>query len=65
MYIRLYVKIDVGFVFVFYLLYGEYMVGSICEYCTVVHIVTILLFILSFSGLGEEKADYYSVSNPY
>lgn len=54
----------VGLVFVFYLLYAEYSVGHICEYCTVVHIVTVLLFVLSFIRINK-KPNYYSTPNPY
>jgi uncharacterized membrane protein len=34
----------VGMGFVVYLIYAELTIGSICEYCTGVHIVTFLLF---------------------
>ena len=49
----------VGMGFVMYLIYAElYQIGSICEYCTGVHIVTFLLFCITvFSaaiwGLGD------------
>jgi uncharacterized membrane protein len=47
----------VGMGFVMYLIYAELQIGSICEYCTGVHIVTFLLFCITvFSaaiwGLG-------------
>ena len=32
---------------VIYFLYSEYMIGNICEYCTSVHIITVLLLIIS------------------
>lgn len=54
-----------GLAFVFYLLYAEYIVGNICEYCTVVHVVTVLLFILSFFGFEEKKLEYYSQEGKY
>lgn len=37
----------VGMGFVVYLIYAELQVGSICEYCTGVHIVTFLLFCIT------------------
>ena len=47
----------VGMGFVMYLIYAELQIGSICEYCTGVHVVTFLLFCITvFSaaiwGLG-------------
>jgi len=37
-----------GIGFVIYLLYAElYMIGSICLYCTSVHVITFLLFVLT------------------
>jgi uncharacterized membrane protein len=46
-----------GMGFVMYLIYAELQIGSICEYCTGVHVVTFLLFCITvFSaaiwGLG-------------
>ncbi len=55
----------IGLVFVFYLLYAEYVLGHICEYCTVIHIVTVLLFVLSLFSLEQKPVDYYTASNPY
>jgi uncharacterized membrane protein len=37
----------VGMGFVVYLIYAELQIGSICEYCTGVHIVTFLLFVIT------------------
>jgi uncharacterized membrane protein len=38
----------IGMGFVMYLIYAElYQIGSICEYCTGVHIVTFLLFCIT------------------
>ena len=37
----------VGMGFVVYLIYAELQIGSICEYCTGVHIVTFLLFCIT------------------
>ncbi|MDE1768224.1 MAG: vitamin K epoxide reductase family protein [Candidatus Micrarchaeota archaeon] len=37
----------IGLAFVAYFVYTEYLVGSICIYCTTVHISTIALFILA------------------
>ena len=54
------VSMVVGMGFVMYLIYAELQIGSICEYCTGVHIVTFLLFVITvFSaalwGLGGER----------
>ena len=41
-------SVVVGMGFVMYLIYAElYQIGSICEYCTGVHIVTFLLFCIT------------------
>ena len=52
-----------GMGFVMYLIYAELQIGSICEYCTGVHIVTFLLFCITvFSaaiwglGVGREAS---------
>lgn len=37
----------VGMGFVVYLIYAEFQIGSVCEYCTGVHIVTFLLFCIT------------------
>lgn len=37
----------IGIAFVIYYIYSEYAVGSICIYCTAVHICTVALFALS------------------
>jgi uncharacterized membrane protein len=52
-------SVIVGMGFVLYLIYAELQIGSICEYCTGVHVVTFLLFCITvFSaaiwGLGGE-----------
>jgi uncharacterized membrane protein len=53
----------VGMGFVTYLIYAElYQIGDICEYCTGVHILTFLLFVITvFSaaiwGLGSQRDD--------
>ncbi len=36
-----------GIGFVVYFIYSEYLIGSICIYCTSVHVITVLLFITS------------------
>jgi uncharacterized membrane protein len=41
------VSMVVGMGFVMYLIYAELTIGSICEYCTGVHIVTFLLFCIT------------------
>jgi uncharacterized membrane protein len=53
-------SVVVGMGFVAYLIYAELQIGSICEYCTGVHIVTFLLFCITvFStaiwGLGPQR----------
>jgi uncharacterized membrane protein len=54
-------SVIVGMGFVMYLIYAElYQIGDICEYCTGVHIVTFLLFVITvFSaaiwGLGTRR----------
>jgi uncharacterized membrane protein len=50
----------VGIGFVMYLIYAELQIGSICEYCTGVHVVTFLLFCITvFSaaiwGFGDRR----------
>ena len=52
-------SVIVGIGFVLYLIYAELQIGSICEYCTGVHVVTFLLFgitVVSAAiwGLGGE-----------
>jgi len=51
----------VGMGFVMYLIYAEFQINAICEYCTGVHIVTFLLFCITVIsaalwGLGQRKA---------
>ncbi len=53
------VSVIVGMGFVMYLIYAELQIGSICEYCTGVHVVTFLLFCVTVVsaaiwGLGGE-----------
>jgi uncharacterized membrane protein len=53
-------SVIVGMGFVMYLIYAEFQIGAVCEYCTGVHIVTFLLFcitILSAAlwGLGQRN----------
>ena len=53
-------SVIVGMGFVMYLIYAELQIGSICEYCTGVHVVTFLLFCITvFSaaiwGLGNRR----------
>ena len=50
-----------GMGFVMYLIYAEvYQIQDICEYCTVVHIITFLLFCITLVaaavwGLGKPR----------
>jgi uncharacterized membrane protein len=37
----------IGIAFVAYLLFVEYLVGNICIYCTLVHILVVLIFVIS------------------
>jgi uncharacterized membrane protein len=51
----------VGMGFVMYLIYAEFQINAVCEYCTGVHIVTFLLFCITVIsaalwGLGHRKA---------
>jgi uncharacterized membrane protein len=54
-------SVVVGMGFVMYLIYAElYQIGDVCEYCTGVHIVTFVLFVITvFSaaiwGLGARR----------
>jgi uncharacterized membrane protein len=50
----------VGMGFVMYLIYAEFQIGSICEYCSGVHVVTFLLFCITVVsaalwGLGKRN----------
>ncbi len=47
----------IGVAMVIYFIYLEYLIGSICVYCTLVHALTALLFILSilYFESGENK----------
>jgi uncharacterized membrane protein len=51
-------SVIVGMGFVMYLIYAEFQINAICEYCTGVHIVTFLLFCITVVcaalwGLGQ------------
>jgi uncharacterized membrane protein len=53
-------SVIVGMGFVMYLIYAEFQIGSICEYCSGVHIVTFLLFCITVVsaalwGLGKRN----------
>ena len=53
-------SVIVGMGFVMYLIYAEFQIGSICEYCTGVHIITFLLFCITVVsaalwGLGKRN----------
>jgi uncharacterized membrane protein len=50
----------VGMGFVMYLIYAEFQIGSVCEYCSGVHVVTFLLFCITVVsaalwGLGKRN----------
>ena len=53
-------SVIVGMGFVMYLIYAEFQINAICEYCTGVHIVTFLLFCITVIsaalwGLGKRN----------
>src|ERR1700734_1609305 len=53
-------SVIVGMGFVMYLIYAEFQIGSVCEYCSGVHLVTFLLFCITVVsaalwGLGKRK----------
>jgi uncharacterized membrane protein len=53
-------SVIVGMGFVMYLIYAEFQINAICEYCTGVHIVTFLLFCITVVsaalwGLGKRS----------
>jgi uncharacterized membrane protein len=53
-------SVIVGMGFVMYLIYAEFQIGEVCEYCTGVHIVTFLLFCITVIsaalwGLGKRN----------
>ena len=53
-------SVIVGMGFVMYLIYAEFQIGSICEYCSGVHLVTFLLFCITVVsaalwGLGKRN----------
>jgi uncharacterized membrane protein len=50
----------VGMGFVMYLIYAEFQIGAVCEYCSGVHLVTFLLFCITVVsaalwGLGKRN----------
>ena len=45
----------IGFLFLFYLWFSEFVLGKICIYCTAVHAVVILLFLISLFTSDELK----------
>ena len=54
-------SVIVGMGFVMYLIYAEFQINAICEYCTGVHIVTFLLFCITVVsaalwGLGHRNS---------
>jgi uncharacterized membrane protein len=53
-------SVIIGMGFVMYLIYAEFQIGEVCEYCTGVHIVTFLLFCITVVsaalwGLGKRS----------
>jgi uncharacterized membrane protein len=54
-------SVIVGMGFVMYLIYAEFQIGSVCEYCSGVHLVTFLLFCITVVsaamwGLGKRNS---------
>ena len=54
-------SVIVGMGFVMYLIYAEFQIGSVCEYCSGVHVVTFLLFCITVIsaalwGLGKRNS---------
>jgi len=45
-----------GIVFVFYLLFAEYVLGAICPFCTFIHILSFILLRLSWLIYKEHKS---------
>jgi len=53
-------SVIVGMGFVMYLIYAEFQIGSVCEYCSGVHLITFLLFCITVVsaalwGLGKRN----------
>jgi uncharacterized membrane protein len=53
-------SVIIGMGFVMYLIYAEFQIGSVCEYCSGVHLVTFLLFCITVVsaalwGLGKRN----------
>jgi uncharacterized membrane protein len=53
-------SVIVGMGFVMYLIYAEFQIGQVCEYCSGVHLVTFLLFCITIVsaalwGLGKRN----------
>jgi uncharacterized membrane protein len=53
-------SVILGMGFVMYLIYAEFQIGSVCEYCSGVHVVTFLLFCITVVsaalwGLGKRN----------
>jgi uncharacterized membrane protein len=53
-------SVIVGMGFVMYLIYAEFQIGAVCEYCSGVHIITFLLFCITVVsaaawGLGKRN----------
>jgi uncharacterized membrane protein len=53
-------SVIVGMGFVMYLIYAEFQIGEVCEYCSGVHVVTFLLFCITVVsaalwGLGQRN----------
>ncbi len=46
-----------GLLFVFYLIYAElFLIGAICLWCTVVHVVVIVLFLVELAAFVDQTA---------
>jgi uncharacterized membrane protein len=49
----------IGLAFVFYLVYAElFLIGAVCLWCTAVHLIVVMLFLLSIADTTAEVAEF-------
>jgi uncharacterized membrane protein len=49
-----------GLLFVFYLVYAElFLIGAICLWCTVVHVVVIVLFLVELAAFVDQATPWH------
>jgi len=46
---------SIGLGFVFYLLLAEFILGALCPFCTIIHIITFIMFYLSWKIYKDQK----------